>query len=130
MILQRPTTTKEAIGDYSYSVSHFVFQDKFYKNQHFFADGGDLMADHLKCPVLTRLLGNIFSYPYSYCVIELEWRGWFCAVHCSMDIAPGWLRERRSDVGASSRLSWRHVVRDGRAAPRGLQFWETPSVAH
>ena len=39
---------------------------------------------------------------YSYCVIELEWCGWFCAVHCSTDIAPGWLRGRRSGVGALS----------------------------
>jgi len=65
VILRRPTTTKEAIGDYSYSVSHFVFQDRFYKNQRFFAGGGDLMADHLRSPVFTRLLENIFSYPYA-----------------------------------------------------------------
>src|SRR4051812_29887163 len=60
---------------------------------------------------------------YSYCVIELEWRWRFCAVRCSRDIVPGWLRGRRSDVGASWRSSLRHVVRDGRAAPRDLQFW-------
>jgi hypothetical protein len=67
---------------------------------------------------------------YSYCVIELDKRRRLCAARYSMDIAPGWLRERRSGVGGSSRLSLRHVVRDGPAAPRGLQFWETPSVAN
>src|SRR4051812_22683854 len=55
---------------------------------------------------------------YSYCVIEMDKRQGFCAVRCSMDIAPGCLRERRSDVGGPSRSSWRDVVRDGRAAPR------------
>ncbi len=67
---------------------------------------------------------------YSYCVIELGWRWRLCAVRCSTDIVPGWLRERRSDAGALSRSSWRRVVRDGQAAPWGLQFWETPSVAN
>src|SRR3954451_13201422 len=68
--------------------------------------------------------------PYSYCVIELEWRGWCCAVRYSTDIAPGWLRGRRSGVGASSRLSWQHVVRGERAAPRDGRFWEISGVAN
>src|SRR4051812_45238159 len=60
---------------------------------------------------------ELFYLPsYSYCVIELEWRGWFCAVRYSTGIATGWLRGRRSDGGASSRSSWQHVVRDERAA--------------
>ena len=67
---------------------------------------------------------------YSYCVIELEWRGWFCAVRYSTDIVPRWLRERRSGVGASSRLSWQHVVRGERAAPRDGRFWEISGVAN
>src|SRR5215213_9758720 len=48
----------------------------------------------------------------------------FCAVRGSMDIALGWLRGRRSDVGGSWQSSLPYVVRDGRAAPRDLQFWE------
>src|SRR3954453_7513278 len=67
---------------------------------------------------------------YSYCVIELEWRGWFCALRYSTDIAPGWLRGRRSGVGASSRSSWQHVVRGERAAPRDGGFWEISGVAN
>src|SRR4051812_10313406 len=67
---------------------------------------------------------------YYDCVIKLKRLGWFCAVRCSRDIAPGWLRGRQSDVGASSRSSWRHGVRDGRAAPRGGRFWGTPDVAN
>src|SRR3954447_26091559 len=67
---------------------------------------------------------------YSYCVIEMDERQGFCAVHYSTDIVPGWLRGRRSGVGASSRSSLRYVVRGGRVAPRGLQFWEMPDVAH
>src|SRR3954447_17363181 len=66
----------------------------------------------------------------SYCVIELDKHQWFSAARCSMDIAPGCWRGQRSDVGASSRSSSRHVVRGGRAAPRGRRFWETPSVAN
>src|SRR5215208_7859723 len=58
-----------------------------------------------------------------------ERRG-FCAVRYSRDIAPGWLRERRSDAGASSRSSLRHVVRDRRAAPRGGRFWGTADAAN
>src|SRR3954454_14370483 len=54
----------------------------------------------------------------------------FCAVHYSPDIVPGWLRGRRSGVGASSQSSLRYVVRGGRVAPRGLQFWEMPDIAH
>src|SRR3954454_24423470 len=77
------------------------------------------------------VLTGVFLLAYkSYCVIELTWQGLFCAAHCSMDIAPGCLRGRRSGVGASSRSSLRHVVRGGRAAPRGGGSWETPSVAH
>ena len=55
---------------------------------------------------------------YSYCVIGLDKRRRLCAARYSMDIAPGWLRERQSGVGGSSQLSLRYVVRGGRAAPR------------
>src|SRR3954464_3610237 len=54
----------------------------------------------------------------------MDERQGFCAVHYSTDIVPGWLRGRRSGVGASSQSSLRYVVRGGRGAPRGLQFWE------
>src|SRR3954471_20931142 len=67
---------------------------------------------------------------YSYCVIELAWPEWFCAERCSTDIAPGWLRERRSGVGGSSRSSLRHAVRGGRAVPRGARFWGTADAAN
>src|SRR4051794_27095929 len=67
---------------------------------------------------------------YSYCVIELDKHQWVSAARCSMDIAPGCWRGQRSAVGGSSRSSLRHVVRGGRAAPRGGRFWETPSVAN
>src|SRR3954451_13714511 len=79
---------------------------------------------------LTHIEGDFQPVFYSYCVIELEWRGWYCAVRCSRDIAPEWLRERRSGIGGSSRSSLPHVVRDGRAAPRGGRFWGMPDVAN
>src|SRR3954462_14868665 len=78
----------------------------------------------------TCKLHGINPHAYSYCVIELDKHQWFSAARCSMDIAPGCWRGQRSDVGASSRSSSRHVVRGGRAAPRGRRFWETPSVAN
>jgi len=68
------------------------------------------------CP----LAGLDLSALYSYCVIEMAERRLIYAVRCSMDIASGCWRGRRSDVGASSRWNLRHVVRDARAAPRGV----------